>query len=174
VTDEPAPRLDPAELLGAFARNEVEFIAVGGFAALLHGAQRTTKDIDLCVKWSTDNLERVAAALAELRARLKVDSYIEVPIDAALLGRMEVATWRTKSGYVDVLLGIPRDARWELVRYEELRERGAVIAIGELEIPIAALEDIIRSKEIANRPADREALPDLRRLPEELEGRRDV
>ena len=36
---------------------------------------------------------------------------------------MEVATWRTKSGYVDVLLGIPRDARWELVRYEELRER---------------------------------------------------
>ena len=86
MTDEPAPRLDPAELLGAFARNEVEFIAVGGFAALLHGAQRTTKDIDLCVKWSTDNLERVAEALRELHARLKVDSYIEVPIDAAHFG----------------------------------------------------------------------------------------
>ena len=87
---------------------------------------------------------------------------------------MEVATWRTKSGYVDVLLGIPRDARWELVRYEELRERGAVIAIGELEIPIAALEDIIRSKEIADRPADREALPELRRLRAEPEDQRDI
>jgi hypothetical protein len=46
VTDESAPKLDPAEVFGAFARNEVEFIAVGGFAALRHGSQRTTKDID--------------------------------------------------------------------------------------------------------------------------------
>ena len=87
---------------------------------------------------------------------------------------MEVATWRTQSGDIDVLMGIPRDARWELVRYEELRERGAVIAIGELEIPIAALEDIIRSKEIADRPADREALPELRRLRAEPEDQRDI
>ncbi|HWF49771.1 MAG TPA: hypothetical protein VG294_03910 [Solirubrobacteraceae bacterium] len=70
-----------------------------------------------------------------------------------------------------MLLGIPRDARWELVRYEELRERGRLIAVGELEIPIAALEDIIRSKEVADRPADRAALPELRRLREELEDR---
>jgi hypothetical protein len=48
-----------------------------------------------------------------LNARLKLDSYVEVPIDAALLGRMEIATWRTPSGDVDVLLGIPRDERWE-------------------------------------------------------------
>ena len=87
---------------------------------------------------------------------------------------MEVATWRTLSGDVDVLLGIPRDERWDLVRYEELRERGAVIAVGELEIPVAALEDIIRSKEIADRPADREALPELRRLREELGDQRDI
>jgi hypothetical protein len=55
-----------------------------------------------------------------------------------------VATWRTESGDVDVLLGIPRDTRWDLVRYEELRERGRVIALGDLEVPIGALEDIIR------------------------------
>jgi hypothetical protein len=169
VTDPDPPELDPGALLEAFVRHGVEFVAVGGFAALLYGAERTTKDIDLCVRWSNDNLERVAAALRELRARLKVESYVEVPIDAALLGRMEVATWRTRSGDVDVLLGIPRDAKWKLVRYEELRERGTVIAIGELAIPIAALDDIIRSKEIADRPADREALPELRRLRDALE-----
>lgn len=54
MTDEPPPEFDPAELLGAFVRHGVEFVAVGGFAALLHGAQRTTKDIDLCVRWSND------------------------------------------------------------------------------------------------------------------------
>ena len=49
-----------------------------------------------------------------------------------------------------------------------------MIAIGELEIPVAALEDIIRSKEIADPPADREALPELRRLREELGDQRDI
>ena len=92
-----------------------------------------------------------------------------MPIDAALLRRMEVATRQTQSGDVDVLLGIPRDARWELVRYEGPRERDGASAIGELTIPIAALDDIIRSKEIADRPGDREALPELRRLRDELD-----
>ena len=50
---------------------------------------------------------------------------------------------------------------------------GAVVALGELEIPIAALGDIILSKEIADRPADRDALPELRRLRDELEDQLD-
>jgi hypothetical protein len=167
VTGLPAPELDPAALLGAFVRHGVEFVAVGGFAAVLHGAERTTKDIDLCVAWSENNLERVAAALRDLNAQLKLDSYIEVPIDATLLRRMEIATWRTRSGDVDVLLGIPRDQRWELARYEELRDGGDVVDLGDLQLAIASLDDIIRSKEIADRPADREALPELRRLRDE-------
>ncbi len=164
MTDPPAPELDPAALLGAFVRHGVKFVAVGGFAALLHGAQRTTKDVDLCVEWSSQNLERVAAALVELHAQLKVGIYIEVPIDATLLRRMEVATWRTLGGDVDVLIGIPRSERWDLARYDELRDRGDVVEVGHLQIAIAGLDDIIRSKEIADRPADHEALPELRRL----------
>jgi hypothetical protein len=164
VTSSSAPRLDPAALLATFAHHRVEFVAVGGFAALLHGAERATKDIDLCVAWLPANLHRVAAALRDLDARLKVGTYIEVPIDAELLSRMEVATWRTRSGDVDVLLGIPRNARWELIRYEELRDRGELIELGGVQIAIASLDDIIRSKEIADRPSDRQALPELRQL----------
>lgn len=161
------PKLDPAELLGAFERHGVEFVAVGGFAAVLYGAERATKDVDLCVEWSIANLGRAAAALQELDAWLKVGIYVEVPIDAALLSRMEIATWRTRSGDVDVLLGIPRNAGWDLSRYQELLDRGEVIALGELRIAVASLDDIIRSKEIADRPTDREALPELRRLRDE-------
>ena len=165
MSSQDPPELDPAELLGTFIRHEVAFVAVGGFGALLLGARRATKDIDLCVEWSDENLERVASALRELDARLKVDpSYIEVPIDATLLARMEVATWRTRCGDVDVLLGIPRSARWDLARYGDLRERAELIELGHLVVPVAALQDIIRSKEISDRPADRDALPELLRL----------
>jgi hypothetical protein len=38
------------------------------------------------------------------------------------------------------------------------------VEIGEHTILVAALDDIIRSKEIADRPPDREALPELRQL----------
>jgi hypothetical protein len=77
---------------------------------------------------------------------------------------MEIATWRTPSGDVDVLLGIPRDERWELARYQKLRDHGHVVDLGDLRVAVASLDDIIRSKEIADRPADRDALPELRRL----------
>jgi hypothetical protein len=64
---------------------------------------------------------------------------------------------------------VTRDGSW--FDTKNCASAGVLIAIGELEIPIAALEDIIRSKEIADRPADRAALPELRRLREELEDR---
>jgi hypothetical protein len=35
-------------------------------------------------------------------------------------------------------------------------------------VPVAALEDVIRSKEAANRPKDQRALPVLRQLLEEI------
>ena len=61
-------------------------------------------------------------------------------------------------------MGIPRDARWDLARYEQLRENAILLEIGEHAILVASLQDIVRSKEIADRPPDHEALPELRRL----------
>jgi hypothetical protein len=61
-------------------------------------------------------------------------------------------------------MGIPREARWDLARYEQLRENAILLEIGEHAILVASLEDIVRSKEITNRPPDHEALPELRRL----------
>jgi hypothetical protein len=49
-------------------------------------------------------------------------------------------------------------------RYEQLRENAILLEIGEHTILVAVLQDIIRSKEIADRPPDRDALPELRRL----------
>ena len=85
-------------------------------------------------------------------------------IESASLRRMEIGTWRTEAGDIDILLGIPRDGRWDLARYEHLRENAATLEIGGMTVVVASLEDIVRSKEIANRPPDQEALPELREL----------
>ena len=80
MSDPDAPPLDPDAppsrlrdlIFSALERHEVSFVAVGGLAAQWHGAQRTTKDLDVCPAWDKENLDHVAGALRELGARLKV------------------------------------------------------------------------------------------------------
>lgn len=124
--------------------------------------------MDICPAWDDENLDRLARALQDLGARLKTAdrSYegLRVEIDGSLLKRMEIGTWRTDAGDIDVLLGIPREDRFHLARYEQLRENAILLEIGDATICVASLEDIIRSKEVADRPPDREALPELRSL----------
>jgi hypothetical protein len=61
---------DFRDLLILFADGGVEFVIVGAYALALHGAPRASGDIDLFVRASPDNAERVLAALAHFGAPL--------------------------------------------------------------------------------------------------------
>lgn len=76
---------------------------------------------------------------------------------------MEISTWRTDAGDFDILAEIPaRDGH--RVRYAALRERSSALPLVGRSVWVADLDDVIASKEWANRPKDHEALPELRRL----------
>lgn len=61
---------DFKELLEELGRDAVEFLLVGGYAVAFHGRPRATKDIDIFLNGSPENLERAALALLErVRAR---------------------------------------------------------------------------------------------------------
>jgi hypothetical protein len=62
--------LDPARVFATLDRHEVDHVTIGAFAVIAHGYVRATADIDLMARQDRDNLERLAAAFAELRARL--------------------------------------------------------------------------------------------------------
>ena len=66
---------------------------VGGIAAMHHGSVRQTDDLDVCPRWSPENLDRLGRALSELHAELAIAPGQTVPvpvIDGVLLGRMEI------------------------------------------------------------------------------------
>jgi hypothetical protein len=168
VSAEHAPALDRAALLATLTEQDVQFVIVGGVAAQVYGATRVTKDLDVCPAWSAENLERLAAALRALGARMKIGEgsieLLDVALDAKTLANMEIVPWRTSAGDVDVLLGIPNTSRFDLARYEQLAATAIIVEVDGLEVAVASLADIIRSKEIANRPKDREALRELRAI----------
>lgn len=78
---------------------------------------------------------------------------------------MEISTWRTDAGDLDILVEIP-GADGSRLSYEDLLPRAVdtPYGTGRIMVHIAALDDIIASKQWANRPKDREALPELRAL----------
>lgn len=57
---------DFKELLEELVRDAVEFLLIGGYAVAFHGRPRATKDIDILLEGSVENLERASRALARL------------------------------------------------------------------------------------------------------------
>jgi hypothetical protein len=112
--------------------------------------------------------------MRELNARLRVAGLTDAEsrqlptrVDATSLHQMELSTWRTDAGDFDVLADLP-DRTGRHRRYEELAPRSVTMDAGGLSIRVAALDDVIASKEWADRPKDHEALPELRTLNEAL------
>ena len=164
------PHLDVDRLLDVLQRHDVAYLLVGGLSALARGATRPTDDFDCLPERSAPNLDRLAAALRDLGARLRVGGLsdeeakaLPVVIDASTLRSMEISTWRTDAGDLDVLAAIP-DREGHHVRFDELRSRASTLPLGSHAVMVAALDDVIASKEWADRPKDHDALPELRRL----------
>ncbi|MGH9279360.1 MAG: nucleotidyl transferase AbiEii/AbiGii toxin family protein [Acidimicrobiales bacterium] len=169
MTTEPPP-LDVERILSTLTRRGVEFLLVGGVAAIAHGARRLTVDLDCLAQRTYANLDRLAAALRDLNARVRVEglddaeaALLPVRIDRESLGRMEISTWRTDAGDFDILADLPSSDGSRL-RYDDLIGRANTQPLHGITVRVAALDDIIASKEWANRPKDHEALDELRRL----------
>ena len=162
--------LDVALLVSTLERHGVEYLVVGGIAAQGYGAARPTKDFDCLVRRGQANLDRLAAAMVELGARLRVDGLTDeearalpVQMDGAMLAQNEISTWRTDAGDLDVLTNIPaRDGR--RLGYEDLVHRANIVQGNGFVVRAANLADIVASKEWADRPKDREALAELREI----------
>lgn len=58
----------PGRILAVLDLREVEFVVIGGVAAIAHGVSRITRDLDLIVSPGRANRRRAIAALAELEA----------------------------------------------------------------------------------------------------------
>ncbi len=164
------PPHDLTRLIKTLDRHGVAYLLAGGAAARAYGAERLTEDADCVVARDRDNLERLAGALKELNARLRVGGMsddearqLPVQLDGPTLAKTDISTWMTDAGAFDVLPGLVA-ADGHLAPYEELAERETLIEGRGFTIRAATLEDIIAAKEQANRSKDREALSELRAL----------
>jgi hypothetical protein len=162
-----SPELHLEVLIRALQRHNVEYLVVGGVAAQAYGATRPTKDLDCVVRQERQNLDRLGSALRELGARLRVGGLsdeearlLPLQLDGASLAGGQMWTLRTDAGDLDVLANIP-GAGGTRLGYEALVERAGMVQVDNLTILVASLDDVIVSKQVADRPKDHDALPEL-------------
>jgi hypothetical protein len=155
---------EPDRIIGALERHRVRYVAVGGFAAVVHGSAHITTDLDIVPDPDLPNLERLAHAIRELAARVRPDVG-GFPFQATGRALAAATTWSLTTRFGDL------DITFEPAGtggYADLRRDAVRLAVGEgVKATIASLEDVVRSKEAAGRDKDRLSLPVLRRILEE-------
>lgn len=149
-----AAPLDPELLFTTLAKHEVQFVLIGALAARLQGFPRFTRDADITPARDPTNLQRLAAALRDLDARIYTEQIPEgLPFDcsAKMLARADIWNLTTRAGRLDIAFK-PSGTEG----YDDLARQAVHFSVYGGDLLAARLEDIVRSKKAANRPQDRQ------------------
>ncbi|MCA1707227.1 MAG: hypothetical protein LC808_29770 [Actinobacteria bacterium] len=147
------PDLDEERILLTLLDHGVDFVVIGATAAIMQGAAiDETLDLDVTAAKTKKNLDRLAAALRELEAELRLpdaDEHVALPLDARMLANVSVVTLSTRYGPLDVLFA-PAGAP----EYANVRKRAVEVPLKGTAIRAAAVEDLIAMKRAAGREKD--------------------
>ena len=155
--------LNPTAIVAAINRHQVRYVVIGAFAAIAQRAPiPATRDIDFTPEASQENLARLSRALTDLGARIRTEAAPDgLPFshDASSLAAAEVWSLVCSDGEFDISFHPSGFAGG----YAELAINAHRLRVGDVEVVVADLADVIRSKESAGRPKDLRVLPLLYR-----------
>jgi hypothetical protein len=149
-------------VLAALAAEHVEYVLIGAAAMGVHGVVRATEDLDLMIRATPENIERLRRAL---RTAYPGDSNIDEIRDEDLLGDYPAVRYYPPTGdlYVDILTRLGEAANYESVEAENREVAGTRVVV-------ATPRALYRLKKGTVRPLDRQDAAVLRErfdLPED-------
>jgi hypothetical protein len=153
---------DPERLIKALTHHRVKFVLIGALAARLHGFPRLTADADITPAGDKQNLERLAAALDDLDAKVYTESVPEgLAFDRSATALSRASMWNlvTTAGRLDIAF-LPAGTKG----YEDLARGAERFEAFGVRFLAASLDDIIRSKAATGRAKDEDDVVILRAI----------
>jgi hypothetical protein len=149
-------------VLAAFERVGLEYVLIGAMAMGLHGIVRATEDVDLLLRATPENIERLRRAL---RSVYSDDASIDEIATEDLLGDYPAIRYYPSGGdlYFDLMTRLGEAADFDSVDAQ-------VIVVQDVHVRVATPAALYRLKRDTARPLDRQdaaALRDAFKLGEE-------
>jgi hypothetical protein len=160
--------LDYQTIFKKFNKLGIDYLVVGGLAVNFHGVPRMTYDIDLMILLERKNILKLVSQLSQWGYKPKI------PVDPRdLADERKRNSWirdkgmkalnffaeRLPLGEIDIIFESP-------VPYHELKGRSVRIELGEIQVPLVSIQDLIELKARAGREQD---LADVKHLSRILE-----
>jgi predicted nucleotidyltransferase len=157
------PERSFSSIIRALRDGAVDFILVGGLAAVVCGVPVDTFDVDVVHSRESGNIDRLLAVLESLDAIVRIRPERRLKPTASHLSGSGHLNLITRYGPLDVLCTVGNN-----LAYEDLLPHSEEVDIGEgLRIRVLDLETQIAIKESLGGEKDRAILPILRRTLEE-------
>jgi len=154
------------EVFGRLNKAKVDYVVVGGVALVLHGVVRLTADLDLMIHLQRKNLEKFLDVMKDLGFKPRIPVASETILDRAERERlhkekhMEVFSFyhpKKAISLIDVFIHEP-------LSYEKVKAGVKKMKVGRYSIPVVSVQDLIKLKQISDRPQDHADIQALKRI----------
>jgi hypothetical protein len=90
----PRKMFEPIQICKILNEEKVDYIVLGGFAAVIHGSPLPTKDIDILPNRTQENLDNLGRALTRMNAKIRISGEpVPTKIDGPFLANMPHILW---------------------------------------------------------------------------------
>jgi len=147
-------------LLTRLIEYDVDFVVVGGFAAVAHGGTMLTQDIDICCDFSAENILRLQQAVADLHPvhRMTPDR-LPLTLTSENCRGLKNLYLDTDYGQLDCLSSVKG-----LGHFAEVKKGSIRVELNAGACRILAIDALIKAKEAMGRPRDAETVLELRAI----------
>jgi hypothetical protein len=151
---------DLKNLLEFLIKSPLDFVIVGGFAAVLHGCNQSTRDIDICLALSPDQIQILRHVLASIHPKLRTKvgkpSFLTLPEDITEIKTLHLDT---DLGVLDIISQVEGVGDF----YDVLRRADEIELYGGTCFLIA-IDDLIKCKKALGRHRDLAVVEELEEI----------
>lgn len=132
---------DFADFIGLLEKHQVAYILVGGYSVVLHGYPRTTGDMDIWVRPSSENFRVLKKCFYDFGMPI-------MPEDLFLSDEVDVFTYGRPPQAIDVM------TKCKGLDFEQAFLKSKMVEVDDLLVRLVSYQDLITAKKSAGRHKD--------------------
>ncbi len=150
-------------LLNRLLDSKLDFVLIGGYAAVVHGSSLVTHDLDICAIITEENLKLLKQILNDLEPKHRMNPNFQPSLDDYPPSGQTIENLylRTNIGILDIVKNVP-----PVGGFEDIKKRANTISIFGHNCKVISLNDLILIKRSMTRTKDLVVLSELEAIKE--------